>query len=123
LLGVALGNLASTLVAHGDLDEALITAREAVPLLRSQGMLYWLFDHLALRAGLIGRITDAARIAGYADSLYQAAGSSREPIGIHVTEHLSNLIGAALSCDEIVQLQKEGALLSEEQAVTLALRN
>ncbi|MGH6887705.1 MAG: ATP-binding protein [Rhizomicrobium sp.] len=120
-LGQALGVLTAALTARGDLDEALAAAREAVPLLHDHGMLFWLFDHLALRAGLAGRTTDAALIAGYADEIYRASTRPREPIGRHAVERLSLLLREGLPDDEIARLTHLGAQLSEDQVLILAL--
>lgn len=123
VLGFVLGILAGALVARGDVDEALTVAREAAPLLRDEGMLFWLFDHLALHAGLAGRTTDAARLAGYSDAVYRTHDHPREPIGRRAIERLTELLRDALSAAEISQLAREGALLTEQQALTLALRS
>ncbi|MGH6877093.1 MAG: ATP-binding protein [Rhizomicrobium sp.] len=120
-LGFVLGVLAAALTARGDLDEALAVAREAAPLLRDHGMLFCLFDHLALRAGLAGRSRDAALIAGYADLVYRASGRLREPVGCQTIERLDRLLHEALPDDEIARLGHLGAQLLEDQAMTLAL--
>jgi tetratricopeptide (TPR) repeat protein len=57
--GFALGVLSAALTARDDLDESLAIARDAAPFLRDEGMLFWLFGHLALRAALAGRVKDA----------------------------------------------------------------
>lgn len=118
-----LGLLCGAFTARGDLHEALVVARQAVPLLRDEGegMLYAQLDHLALRAGLAGRARDAARIIGYVEPIYRQSGRPREPIGERAAVRLSQLLEATLAKDEIVRLQNEGALLSEDQALTLAL--
>jgi tetratricopeptide (TPR) repeat protein len=123
VLGFVLGILAGALVARGELDEALRTAREAAPLLRDEGMLFWLFDHLALRAGVAGHVSDAARIAGYSDAVYRTHDHPREPIGCRANERLQVLLRGGLAEGELRQLAQEGALLTEEQALILALRN
>ncbi len=121
VLAFVLGLLSGALTARGDLDEALGVARQAVPLLHDEGMLLAQFDHLALRAGLVGRPQDAARIIGYADAIYRQSGRPREPIGERAATQLSQLLEATLAKDEIVRLRNEGALLSDDQALTLAL--
>lgn len=123
LLGFALGMLAGSLIARGDLDEGLASARGAAPLLRDQGSLYWLFDHLALRAGLAGRAIDAARIAGYADAVYRKHAHLREPVACRAVERLNALLQETISGEEIVRLYNEGASFTEDQALMLALRS
>ncbi|MGH6876316.1 MAG: hypothetical protein ACREHV_02940 [Rhizomicrobium sp.] len=120
-LGFVLGILTAALTVRGDLDEALTVAKEAAPLLHDHGMLFGLFDHLALRAGFAGRATDAALIAGYADGLYSASGRPREPIGRRAVERLSLFLREGLPDGEIGRLAHLGAQLSEDQALTLAL--
>ncbi len=117
-----IGLLAGAFTAQGNLQEALLTAREAAPLLRDEGALFWLFDHFALRCGLVGRMTDAALLAGYADNVYRNNDHSRWPMGLRAVERLRLLLLDALPDDENIRLRKAGAALSEDQAMTLALR-
>ncbi|HWY15366.1 MAG TPA: winged helix-turn-helix domain-containing protein [Rhizomicrobium sp.] len=117
-----LGLLASAFTAQGNLHEALLTAREAAPLLRDEAALFWLFDHFALRCGLAGRITDAALLAGYADAVYRNNDHSRLPMALRAVQRLRLLLRDALPDDENTRLRKTGAALSEDQAMTLALR-
>src|SRR5207253_11492724 len=119
--GFLLGVLTAAFTVRGDLDDALTTAREAAPLLRDQGLLFWLFDHLALRSGLAGRVTDAALLTGYADAVHRKNDYPRWPIGRRAAEQLRILLREALPDDEIARLGEMGARLSEDQAVTLTL--
>jgi tetratricopeptide (TPR) repeat protein len=121
VLGFVLGVLTGALTARGDLDEALTTAREAAPLLRDEGSLFWLFDHLALRSGLAGRTTDGALLSGFANAVYKKTDYPREPMGHRAMERLRALLQAALPNHDISRLEKLGAQLSEDQAITLAL--
>jgi hypothetical protein len=122
LLGFVLGLLAGALTASGDLEAALATARQAVPLLRDEGLLFAQFDHLALRAALAGHVQDAARIIGYADAIHIAFGRPREPIEECAARRVSAVLTSTLSDGEIDLLKTEGKLLTEEQAVALALK-
>lgn len=119
--GFTLGVLAAAHTARGNLDEALSAAREATPLLRDEGMLYWLFDHLALRAALDGRARDGALLAGYADAVYEKLGRTREPMGHHAMERLAAMLRDTLEDDDIAELRRLGAQLSEDQATRIAL--
>jgi hypothetical protein len=87
--------LASALTLRSDLDEA--AARDAVPLLQSAGMLFWLFDHLALRTALTGRARDAGLVAGYADAACRKFSRRREPIGERAVERTQLLLREAPS--------------------------
>ena len=116
-----LGIMVAAFTIRGDLDEALVVARRAAPQLRDNGLLFGLFDHLALRAGLAGRVKDAAQIIGYADALYQAVDRPREPIGERAASRLGQLLQDGLPQAEAAMLKSEGALLTEDQATALAL--
>jgi tetratricopeptide (TPR) repeat protein len=116
-----LGLMVAALTFRGDLAEALVTARRAAPLLREQGMLFELFDHLALRAALAGRLTDAAKIIGYSDAAHQTANRPREPIGKRASDNLSSLLQDGLPGDQIAMLKDEGARLTEDRVTALAL--
>jgi tetratricopeptide (TPR) repeat protein len=123
LLGFVLRVLTAALTARGNLEEALAVAREAAPLLNDHGMLFGLFDHVALRAGLAGRAKDAAVVAGYADWIHRQSGRPREPISGQAIERLRLLLREALPDDEIARLARLGVQLSEDQVMTLAISN
>ncbi len=121
LCGFVLGVLAVAFTARGDLSEARTAAREAAPLLYDEGSLFWLFDHLALLAALGGRAKDAALIAGYSNAVYEKFGRTREPMGYQAMERTASLLRDTLADEEIAPLQRLGAQLSEEQAMTIGL--
>ena len=121
ILGYVLGMVSSALTLRGDVEAALTAAQEAVPLLRDEGMLFWFFDHLALRLALVGNIKDAALVAGYADSLFKEFGRPREPVGEEAVNRLERILRAALSGSEIQQARAIGAQLSEDRVIALAL--
>jgi predicted ATPase/DNA-binding winged helix-turn-helix (wHTH) protein len=120
MLGVCLTNLAGVLTERGDLAEALAVAREGLPLRRElNARAAW--DHLALRAGLAGQLPDAARVAGYVDRLYVASQSRRQPNEARARARLTEVLGAKLSPEEVARLLREGASMSEDEALKLAL--
>jgi tetratricopeptide (TPR) repeat protein len=119
--GLVWGLLAAAHTERGDLNEALTAAREAAPLLFDEGALFWLFDHLALRATLAGHAREAALIAGYANAVYRKSGSPRAPIERRAVERMTSVLRDALPDDEIAQLGDMGAHLSERQAMSIAL--
>jgi tetratricopeptide (TPR) repeat protein len=121
LRGFVLGVLAAALTARGDLDEALRAAGEAAPLLRDDGSLYWLFDHLALRCGVAGRAADAALLAGYSQAVYRKMDHPREPMGSRAASRLRIILCDVLPDKEIAYLDSMGACLTEDEALTLAL--
>jgi tetratricopeptide (TPR) repeat protein len=119
--GFVLGLLTAALTAQGDLDAALEAGRDAAPLLRDSGVLFWLFDHLALRAALAERAKDAAHIAGYADAVHETFGRPREPMGRRAVGRLDALLQDAISARQIAEFRRTGAQMTEEQALGIAL--
>ena len=120
-LGFNLANLAGVQTERGELDEALATAREGLPLLREMGHAWIDMDHFALRAALAGKIANAARLAGYADSAHATRDTSRGPNEARSRKRLQALLQEKLTCDEVARLAIEGAALSEDEACALAL--
>jgi predicted ATPase len=121
ILGYVLGMVSSALTLRGDVGAALTAAREAVPLLHDEGMLFWVFDHLALRLALSGQVSDAALVSGYADSLFRQFARPREPIGQEALNRLSEILKTSLSRDEIEQFRQMGEHLDENKIVALGL--
>jgi tetratricopeptide (TPR) repeat protein len=119
VLGNVMRLLVGALTENGDVEEALAIAREAVPLLRDDGQP--VFDHLALRAALAGKSKDAARIIGYADCMHRAFSRPREPIEKRAAARVLKLLRGTLPEGEIKRLKREGAALTEQRAIDLAL--
>lgn len=84
-------------------------AGEGAPLIREDGRLFWLFDHLALNVVLAGRAKDGALIAGYADAVHQKIGCMREPMGRRAVEGLGLLLREALP-DAAAELCRDSPL-------------
>ncbi|HVU21405.1 MAG TPA: winged helix-turn-helix domain-containing protein [Rhizomicrobium sp.] len=122
ILGYVLGMTSAALTLRGDAEAAWTVAQEAMPLLRDEGMLFWFFDHLALRQGIAGQTKDAAIVAGYADALFQEFGRPREPVGQEAVRRLSEILGASLPADEETELRRMGSQLNEQQVLAAALR-
>ena len=120
-LGGTLSNLAGILIARGDLGEALSIAGEAMPLARDDDYATPLLDHLAALAGKAGRFENAARLWGYTDAELARRGNPRQPNEQQAIDDLARCLGAALAVPELARLQAEGAQMSEDQAVALAL--
>ncbi len=121
MLGHGLVNIAGVQVERGELAEALVAAREGMPLCREAGNAWSHLDHLALRAARTGRLTDAGRLAGFGDSAFRARQSSRQPNEVRARARLQRLLGRKLGDDEIAHLLADGARLSEDEACRLAL--
>jgi tetratricopeptide (TPR) repeat protein len=76
-LAFKLSNLSGVHIERGELEEALVTARHSLPMLSAIGAAWINMDHFALRAALTGKTSNAAQLAGYADSVYEAKEASR----------------------------------------------
>jgi predicted ATPase/class 3 adenylate cyclase len=120
-LGANLTNLAGVLTERGELNEALVPAREGLSLLKEGGYAWLFADHAALRAALAGKVANAARVAGFVDAAHSAKEASRQPNELRARERLQTLLGEKLSSDELLRLLAEGAQLSEDEACRLAL--
>lgn len=119
-LGFALCNLAGLLTERGELDRALAAAREGLPLLGAGKA--WIFaDHVALRAALAGRATDAAHLAGYADAMRACKQAPREPNEARARERLQTLLTNRFGAVERERLLADGAQLGDDDACRLAL--
>ena len=114
-------NLAGILTERGQLDEALATAREGLPLLKEMDWAWSHLDHVALRAALAGKLTNAARLAGFADSANATKKTSRQPNEARARNKLHKLLCEKFAAEELTRLLAEGATMSEEDACRRAL--
>ena len=121
LLGYALTKLGSVLTERGELTEALAVLREGLPLVREDGSAWVFLDDLALRVAYVGRLADAARLAGYADSAHAAKAATRGRLTTRLRDRLHALLREKLAPDELECLLAEGAKMSEDEACKLAL--
>jgi tetratricopeptide (TPR) repeat protein len=116
-----LTNLAGVLTERGELNEALAAAREGLPLLKEAGESWIGMDHLALRAGLAGKVPNAARMAGYADSIFATKEARRQPNEARARDLLQAVLSEKLAPDELARLLSEGTKMSEDEACRIAL--
>jgi predicted ATPase/DNA-binding winged helix-turn-helix (wHTH) protein len=121
VLGVNLTNLAGVLVERGDLEQALNAGREGLELRRAAGYAWGALDHFALRAALVGRLADAARLAGYVDAVFARKGVVHQANEARARARLDHLLADQLDANERAVLMGEGATMSEEDACRLAL--
>ena len=121
MLGWSLASLAGVLTERGNLDEALVAAREGLPLLLEDEIAWLFVSHLALRAALAGRLSDAARLAGYSDCAWTSQQATPHPVDARTSDRLRSIFAEAFAPDELERLRAEGAQLSESQACELAL--
>lgn len=123
LLGWALTSLGGVLTEQGNVKEALVAAREGVPLLTEDRSAWLFFDSLALRAGLAGKVSAAARLAGCADQAFAAKEATRHPTDTRHYERLHVMLRESLPAAELERLLAEGAKMTEEDACRLALED
>ena len=122
-MGHSLTNLAGVLTERGDLAEALVAAREGLPLRQELGDAWGTMDHLALRAALAGKLASGARLSAYADSAHAANETSRQPNEARAHARLQALLREQLRPNELERLLAEGAKMSEDDACLLALED
>jgi predicted ATPase/DNA-binding winged helix-turn-helix (wHTH) protein len=123
MVGLCLTNLAGIHTERMELDDALAAAREGLPLRKEQGYAWGALDHLALRAALAGKVTNAARIAGYADATCAAKQAPRQANEVRARGKLQTLLQTRLAPEELAHLLAEGATMSEDQACAMALED
>jgi predicted ATPase/DNA-binding winged helix-turn-helix (wHTH) protein len=122
-LGFALCNLAGLLTERGAIAEALVAAREGLPMLGDIGVAWLFIDHLALRTALAGNVANAARLAGHADAALTIKASAREPNEARAHARLHALLRERLAPGPLERLLAEGARLTESEACRLALED
>ena len=120
-LGVCIMNLQGVHIERGELTEALAAAHEGLALLQDGGYAWLYLDCAALGAALSGRVGDAARVMGYADSMFQAKGQRRSGNEARARTRLHELLRRKLAPAELQRLLAEGATLKEEEVCNLAL--
>ncbi len=116
-------NLASYLVAHGDIAAARPFAEEAFNAARdSGGLIVAICLQLwALIGALEGRVPEAARLIGFVDKGYAESGEARQPTEQWASERLRAALQAAAPDRQLADCAAEGARWSEPQAVAFAL--
>jgi len=122
-LGWALVNLASYLIAQNNSLEARAIAGEALSLVRAEGgfIVRVCLQQWALLYCIEARFTMAARLIGFVDEGFAAAGEVRQPTEQLIYRRLIELLGASLPASDICDLAQEGTRWSEHEAVTLVL--
>ena len=101
-----------------------VNARTALAeLLRDEGYTWIFVDHMALRAALAGRGTDAARIAGYADAIRAQKQAPREPTEARARARLQAWLEERIDPSQLARLFAAGTELSEDDICRLALQD
>ena len=125
LLAILLQNLAGYLVVVDDLPGALAAAREAIGLRapREPGHAHIAvaIEHLALVFALRGDHVRAATLEGYAEAAFQRHGFEREFTETTTYDRLTAVLREGLAPDELARLRADGAALTPEAVIELAL--
>jgi tetratricopeptide (TPR) repeat protein len=120
-----LTNLAGYLVALHDLPSACAMAREAIaelaPREPESALVAIPIEHLALALARAGDSSRAAALAGYADAALRRAGFEREFTEQTTHGDLTALLRERLAPDDLARQLAEGAALTPQAAVALAL--
>jgi predicted ATPase/class 3 adenylate cyclase len=127
LLTTVLQNLAGYLVAMDDLSGAAAAAREAIGIRAAREPDHTdvaiAIEHLALAVALRGNARCAARLEGYADAALAKYGCVREFTETKTYDRLTAFLREELAPDELARLTAEGAVLTPEAAIALALES
>lgn len=119
--GSNLGNLCAALVFNDELDEALHVACEAIAPLQRAGLLRTYADHFALLAFKLGRLAAAARLLGRANANFVASGFEREESELRAATMTTAGLRLALPPHDLERLLLEGAAITDEAAIRMAL--
>lgn len=122
-----LGNLSGYLTALDRLPDARAAGCEALrisPESDRDGFLASIaIEHLALIAVLVGNVASGALLAGYVDAAHVRSGFRREYPERSTRARLEALLNERFGSDERVALFAQGAALSTNDAVAIALAN
>jgi predicted ATPase/DNA-binding winged helix-turn-helix (wHTH) protein len=123
-LGWALVNFATYLLIAGNVPDARRAAAEALDLVASVGgfILRICLQQCALLATYSGNMQQAARLLGFVDAGYEAAGEVREPTEQRVHEDLYRRLQSGLSRAALRHLTEEGAASTEAAMAEAAAR-
>ena len=121
LLGWALVNLASYLIAQDNAHDAREIAEEALSQVREEGgcLLRVCLQQWALLAALDARPELASRLLGFVDAGLAAAQESRQATEQMIHDRLLEQLQAKLPAAEILALSAAGSRLGEAEAVAL----
>jgi len=125
-LATLLLNLAGYLAAVDDLPTAIAAAREAIGIHAARepdhAHVAVAIEHLALVLALRGDLGRAATLEAYADAVLQRLGLPREFTETTTHDRLTALLREGLASDELARLAADGAGLTREAAIALALK-
>jgi hypothetical protein len=116
-------NLNMSLIRLGRVEEALAISRRVLPLKEKWGRVHDLVDQCGLLAFKRGHVADAARMLGCVERGFASEHLRRDPVEQIILRTLVDGLQQALPAAELAALKREGAALSYEDAVRLALRD
>lgn len=122
---VTLNNIAAYLIYLGRLEEACAAALDGLRSSRnSQAEIHTAISvlHIAAIAAKSGDLTRGARLFGYASNVFKVKGFTAEATEKQEFDTVDELLRRELKDSERESLMKEGASLSEDQAVEEAQR-
>jgi predicted ATPase/class 3 adenylate cyclase len=117
-------NLAGYLITVGDLSDAAEEARATLRLLAGsadESQVAISLEHLALVFALRGDLACAATLEGYSDATFVRYGSERETTERTTHDRLILVLQQQLAPNERKRLTAQGAALTSEAAIALAL--
>lgn len=112
---------ARVMVEIGDPAAAAPAVRDAIDVLRAQGILWWLGDHLAWLAAQRGQWADAARLHGWSDACATRNHAPRGPVVKAARDRLRARLEREFDGSALARLLSEGARLSDDDVVDKAL--
>jgi hypothetical protein len=125
ILASALLCVAAYHAAAGEIADADAAAREALGLTATRapdGIDVPIgIELLALVYALRGNLARAATLEGYADEVLQQNGVKREPTDATTHDRLDTILRTRLTPDQLQRLMEEGAALTPDSALALAL--
>ena len=125
MFATMLANFAGYLVAVNETAAAIEAAREAIRELAARDPesynLAVSAEHLALALALEGDCERAARLSGYADATFARAGFEREFTETTTYDRLRGILRDVFREEPLATLLAEGAALTPEDTVALAL--
>ncbi len=127
LYGNTLQNFTGYLVAADDFLGAIAAAREAIGIFTTlesdHVQIGIVIEHLALASALRGDLARAARLEGFSNATLQRSGFEREFTETTTYDRLMHIVHEGLAPDELERLLADGAALTLQAAIALALED
>lgn len=110
---------ASLRLARDQSAETVARARDAVQMLQSDGMLWWMADALVWLPAGQGRWSDAARVQGWADAHVRRLGEPRGRIFGGLRERMAQRLAERPEAADLSAQQLRGETLSDAEALAI----